>query len=273
MVAGYQFFHQAHDLVGPLAVEIAGWLVAQEKGRIGNDGACNGNALLLTSRELAGEMLHSVSEPNDGEGCFHVLASFCLGECCEKQRELDILKSIEYGNQIVDLKNETNVTRAPFREFAGRHMGNLIAGNGDFAACGHIEATEQVEECRLSGTARSHESHKFPLIDIKIKTLQDVNLFPSAMISLIEISNLNEARLSGGIYFNHHDCSYFLIWTDWPSRRESGPFITTAASGCRPATMSTSEPRFAPRVTARRSSRSSFTTKTYFDWLSLRTAA
>ena len=56
VVLAHQLLDQRHDFVGALAVEVAGGLVAEQKRGIGDDGAGNGHALLLSAGELAGKM-------------------------------------------------------------------------------------------------------------------------------------------------------------------------------------------------------------------------
>ena len=69
---------QPEDLIGALAVEVAGWLVAEQESRVGDNGTRNANALLLTSRKLPWVVLHAVGEANHLQGSFHVLAALRL---------------------------------------------------------------------------------------------------------------------------------------------------------------------------------------------------
>ena len=67
------------DLVGGGAVEIAGRLVAEQQRRIGDDGAGDGDALLLAARHLARIVLGPVGEADDAERRLHVLAPLLGG--------------------------------------------------------------------------------------------------------------------------------------------------------------------------------------------------
>ncbi len=91
------FLHQAndqirHDFVGALAVEIARRFVAEQKRRIGNDGAGDGDSLFLPSGELSRIMVHPVGETDDAERGFNVAAAFGFRELGEQERQLDVLK-------------------------------------------------------------------------------------------------------------------------------------------------------------------------------------
>ena len=81
---------QVQDLVGALAVEVAGGLVAQQEGRVGHDRARDRDALLLPARELTREVVHAVLEAHDPERRLDVLAPLRLRERREQQRQLDV---------------------------------------------------------------------------------------------------------------------------------------------------------------------------------------
>ena len=58
---------QVEDLVGRLAVEVAGGLVGEQQRRVGDDRARDRDALLLAARELARVVVEAVAEPDDLE--------------------------------------------------------------------------------------------------------------------------------------------------------------------------------------------------------------
>ena len=61
-------FEQIENLVGGLAVEIAGGLVANQYARVGDDGPGDGDALLLPAGEFAGFVAGAVGQTDDGQG-------------------------------------------------------------------------------------------------------------------------------------------------------------------------------------------------------------
>ena len=87
---------------------------------------------------------------------------------------------------------------------AAGHVSNLIAGDGDMAARGHVQSTEKIEKSALAGTAGAHERDEFAGLHIEIEPLQDVNLFPAAAIGFVEVADLDETRLTATtIHFDH----------------------------------------------------------------------
>jgi acyl-CoA thioesterase-1 len=108
-----QLLDQGHHFVGALAVQVAGGLVAQKEGWVGNNRSGNGHALFLAAGKLAGEVVHAVGQANDAERGFHVLAPLGLGELGQQERQLHVLERGEHRNQVVHLEDEPHVARAP----------------------------------------------------------------------------------------------------------------------------------------------------------------
>ena len=55
VVLADQFLDQRHDFIGALAVEVTRRLVAKEKSRVRDNGACDGDALLLSPESWRGK--------------------------------------------------------------------------------------------------------------------------------------------------------------------------------------------------------------------------
>ena len=108
------------DLVGAGAVEIAGRLVAQQELRIGDDRAGNGHALLLPARHFTRIVVGPVGEIDDLERGRDALAPRLGAKVRQQQRQFDVLRSAEHRHQIVELKDEADVGRAPAGEIALR---------------------------------------------------------------------------------------------------------------------------------------------------------
>ena len=62
-----EFLEHAHDLDAGLAVEVAGRFVGQQEGRLVDQGAGDGHALLLAAGKLVGMVVGAVGESHDLE--------------------------------------------------------------------------------------------------------------------------------------------------------------------------------------------------------------
>ncbi len=211
-----EFLEQGHDFVGALAVQIAGGLVAKQEGGVRDNGAGNGDALFLTAGKLTRKVVHAVGRGRRWKAAVSTcVRRSALESLVEQKRQLDILEGSEDGNQVVHLKDEADVAGAPFRQFARGHMGDLVAGDGDAAARGDVQAAEKIQQRGLAGTAGTHEGHEFALGHVQIQALEDVDLFAAAAIGFVEVANLDETGLAAtAVDFDHRECSYFWIWTD-----------------------------------------------------------
>ena len=58
---------RVHDVMGVACIEIAGRLVGKEHGRIVDEGAGDGDALLLAARELARRIALAIAQPEQAE--------------------------------------------------------------------------------------------------------------------------------------------------------------------------------------------------------------
>ncbi len=65
--AGVQLVEQREHVGARRGVEVAGGLVGQDQGRVGDERTGNGDALLLAAGELAGSMVDAVRQPDPGE--------------------------------------------------------------------------------------------------------------------------------------------------------------------------------------------------------------
>ena len=124
VVFAHQFLNERHDFIGALAVKVAGGLVAEEKGGIGDDGAGDGDTLLLSAGELAGKM----TRRGRGSPTMESAASTCSRRADrerlrEEQRKLNILVRREHRNEVVHLKDKPDVAGAPFGELAATTCG------------------------------------------------------------------------------------------------------------------------------------------------------
>src|SRR4029453_7207224 len=83
---GLQLAQQTEDLLGVARVKIAGRLIGDDEGGIGDDGAGNGDPLLLAARQRARVMVEAVGEADDAQRRFGPLPPLALVEVGEQQR-------------------------------------------------------------------------------------------------------------------------------------------------------------------------------------------
>ena len=124
-VIAVERLQQVEDLVAGLAIEIAGRLVAQQQRRVGDDGARDADALLLTARQLARIVLRAIGEPDDLQRDRDALPPLGLRQLRQQQRQLDVPLGRQHRQQVVELKHEADVLRAPPRQLAAAERADL----------------------------------------------------------------------------------------------------------------------------------------------------
>ena len=88
--------------------------------------------------------MHALAEPDDAERGFHVFLALGFREFGKQQRKLNVLKRRKHRDQVVHLKDKTDVARAPASEIASGHAGDFVAIDGDGAARRDVQAAEKI---------------------------------------------------------------------------------------------------------------------------------
>src|SRR5574337_366538 len=217
--------------------------------------------------------MHAVPQTDDRQCRLHVPAALRLRQAGEEQRQLDVLEGGEHGDEVVHLKHESHMARAPGRQLPGRHSGDLVAAHGDDAGRGQIQPAQEVQQRGLAGPAGAHEANELARVHVQIQALEHMNLLAAPLILLIESPHPDQAALiPAPVDPDHSGLPQPFILTRWPSRSPSSPLTTTCSPSDRPASTSCSLPRASPRRTARRSTRPSRYTNTTCPPPSSRTA-
>ena len=120
--------HVQHQHPG-LRIERPGWLVAQQNGGPLGDGACDGNPLLLTARKLRWKVVEAVAQAHQRECLFGL--ERVIGDVGDQR---DVLAGRQARNQVVELKDETNV-----------RVRELLRFEEDPPRARHVQATQNVE--------------------------------------------------------------------------------------------------------------------------------
>src|SRR6266478_1906241 len=101
-------------------------------------------------------MVHTIREADDAQRGFDMLATLRLIEIGQQQWQLDILERGQHRNQVVELKDEPDMTRAPARHVTLLHSGNFLATDRDSPGRGMVDTGDQVQH---RGLARSRGPH------------------------------------------------------------------------------------------------------------------
>ena len=91
-------------------VEIARRLVGEEHGRLTDERARDGHALLLAAGERTRAMLEPMSESDAAQQLLGTRLRLAPGPAGDEERHRDVLDGREFRQQVMELKDESDVT-------------------------------------------------------------------------------------------------------------------------------------------------------------------
>src|SRR5881409_444446 len=107
-----QPFHEFHDLVRGFRVQVPRRLVREDDVRLIDEGAGDGDPLLLTAGKLRGLLRGFVIEAHCGEGLAGPAACSLRVIATNEERELDVFDAPQHGKEVVVLEDESHLHRA-----------------------------------------------------------------------------------------------------------------------------------------------------------------
>src|SRR5205085_853061 len=117
-----QFLKQRHDGLAVARIEVARRFVSKEDRRLARKSTRDGDTLLLTTGELAGQMLGAMAHADALQRFEHKTFALARGHAAIRQRELDILVNSEVADQVKALENESDLAVANTRAFRERQV-------------------------------------------------------------------------------------------------------------------------------------------------------
>jgi hypothetical protein len=103
-----QILEQPEHLGARRRVEVAGGLVGEDHSRLGDQGACDGDALLLAPGELTRTVVGPSGQAHDVEGVEGAPAPLRRTHAGVDERELDVPPRRQIGEQVELLEDEAD---------------------------------------------------------------------------------------------------------------------------------------------------------------------
>ena len=150
---------ETHDLLRELVVEIPGRLVGDQDLGLVDQRARDGDPLLLSSRELAGEARHAVREPDAAQRLERDAFLPAVIESQDARQEGDVLEDRLPLDEAEVLEDHAD-RPAEERDLAARNQGDVPSVDQDLAGTRHVFAEDQLEQSRLAGSARAGDEDR-----------------------------------------------------------------------------------------------------------------
>src|ERR1017187_7755760 len=155
-----------------MRIEIAGRFVSQKQLRLVDERAGNGHALLFAAGKLIRLVIHAVLETNPGEQVAPARHGPRNWHARDSRRKTNIFERVEFWQQIVRLKHETNAAISEMRQFTFGKRGEVLSGKMDFTRVGRVESADQMEQCAFAGAGRAAQREKFAAQHLEIDAAQ-----------------------------------------------------------------------------------------------------
>ena len=171
-----QLAEQLHDGFAVLRVEVSGRLVRQQDRRGAGDGAGDRDALLLTARELRGQVLGAVRHADLLERRHHALLALGRLHAAIGERQLDVLVDVQVADQVEALEDEPDLAVAHARALGERQVRDFLAVQ-DVAPFGRrVEQPQDREQRRLAAARRAGNRDVLTALDLEVDAGQGMRL-------------------------------------------------------------------------------------------------
>ena len=191
------------DGVGVLGVEVAGGFVGEDDGGTVDEGAGDGDALLLAAGELVGAMVEAALDAEHfGEVVEERFVQFPFGGCAkggDVVGDFDVAHGRERGQQIEALEDKADLGAAHFGALGVGEFGEVGAIDEDRAGGGVGETAQDVEEGGLSRTGGADDGDELAGGDGEVDVAEGGNLKFAGAIGLAEVPGQDDGRSGEGL--------------------------------------------------------------------------
>ncbi len=160
-----QLGEQIHHLLAVLGVEVAGGLVGEDELGVGDHGAGNGHALLLSARELLREVLGAVGDGHPLHHGRNPLFALCGADVQVAQRQLYVFIDVQLVDEVEALEHEADVALAELGALLLLQAADLLSEQLIGALGGIIQEAEDVEQRGFAAARRPHDGDELAVVD------------------------------------------------------------------------------------------------------------
>ena len=92
------------------------------------------------------------------------------------QRQFHVFQSRQVGDQVVKLKDKSDVIPAVSRQLFGAIFRNILPIHQHFSFGGGIHTSQDIQHRGLAGAAGPHDHHELALLDLKLDAVHSPDL-------------------------------------------------------------------------------------------------
>ena len=160
-----KFVEEAHNLDTSLGVESTSGFIGKEYAGIGDEGTSYGYTLTLTSRELAGTVVHAVGKLYTSKGSHSTLTTLSCRHAGIGQGEFYILHGIKLRQEVEVLEYEAYLPITHGRELVVIEVTHIDSTKLVLACRWGVEATKDIHEGALARARGTHDAQVLTLFN------------------------------------------------------------------------------------------------------------
>src|SRR5690625_823386 len=143
------FLKKVEYLTAERFIKVSSRLVGEENGWIHDEGAREGDALLLASGQLGGAVVEPVTQSYAFKQGLGTCKRVFFGRSCDQGGHGCVLETRKFGEQVVELKNESHIMSAIVRKsfILSRKQGRTVDEDLPFGRT--VERAEYVQKGAL----------------------------------------------------------------------------------------------------------------------------
>jgi hypothetical protein len=122
------------------------------------------------------------------DDCFQPLFSFGTFQSLQFQREADVLFKIEVLEDVIFLKNKTDITVQIFIEFLLGEMSHVLVFDDDGAVIRLVKTSEHVEKGGFSSAARTQDENETAVRKLQAHVFDGMDRFSTRPVIFVYFS-------------------------------------------------------------------------------------
>lgn len=171
-----QFFEKFEQRIGISGVQVAGGLIGQDYIRFVHECSGSGHALLLTSAELIGAVVHAVAQSQISQEPFPtVFFSASIGTKNPSGHE-HILQGAKLWEQAMELKNESYSLIAKSRECLALELLHLLASDLKCPGVRCVQGPQDLQQRCFSSTGSAGNGCDFVASKVQIDATKHIDI-------------------------------------------------------------------------------------------------
>jgi hypothetical protein len=156
-------------------IQISRRLIREKKLGSHDESAGDSHPLLLASREFANAMIYSTFKSDLCQDSPCHVRRFSFRNSGDEGRDQGVFEGVKLGQQVVKLKNESNILIPQFAEFPFIHIADATILVSNHTLGGRLKGAHDVEECGFASPRCTRNAEALCLLNNQINPFQDMD--------------------------------------------------------------------------------------------------